>query len=65
MKKTLFLIYDTLVFICSIILKIFDIINIFKKRDIVISRKINKIVILCNGPSLKEDIKKIPKKKIY
>ena len=63
MKKTLFLIYDTLVFICSIILKIFDIINIFKKRDIVISRKINKIVILCNGPSLKEHKKKIPKKK--
>ncbi len=63
MKKILYLIYDILVLICSITLRTFDIINIFKKKNIVASRKVNKIVIICNGPSLKEDIKKIPKKK--
>ena len=62
MKKIIFISYDTLVFICSIVLKIFDLANILKKRNEVKLKKINKIIILCNGPSLKEDIKKIPQK---
>lgn len=63
MKKLLFLIEDILLFSVALFLKISDISHFFNIRKKFQLSKVSKIIIMGNGPSLKKDIKKIPKTK--
>ena len=62
MIKVFNVIYDLLIFIYAVILKIFTIFYRFKKIPIVARGKKN-IIIIANGPSLKKNLKIFKKKK--
>jgi hypothetical protein len=57
------LIYDLIIFSYALVLKATNVFNIFAKVPSLTNRK--KIIIIANGPSLKKDIKKIFKKRIF